>query len=96
VTEPFFAYAMQARAEARAAFDDYKAAEYDRAAEACRGSLLNERGRRAGVDAFDLFEGNGATAKAYASPELLEWWAENGRPVFARFAEQWAHGLTTA
>lgn len=90
MTDPFFAYALQLRAECRAAFDDAKAAAYDAAAEACRGALLNERGRRAGVDAFDLFEGNDATAYAYASPELVEWWAEHGRPVFARFANQWA------
>lgn len=89
MTDPFFAHAMALRAECRAAFDDAKAAAYDAAAEACRGRLLNVRGQRAGVDAFDLFEGNEATARAYASPELLEWWSQHGRPVFARFAEQW-------
>jgi hypothetical protein len=89
VTDPFFEHAMAIRAGARAAFDDYKAAVYAEALEATRGAMLNDRGRRAGVDAFDLFEGNRATAHAYASPELVEWWSQHGRPVFAAFSAQW-------
>lgn len=80
---------MQRRAEARAAFDDYRMAAYETAAEACRGRLLNDRGIRAGKDALDLFQGNATHALAYASPELIEWWRDHPRPVFARFAEQY-------
>lgn len=87
--EPFFEWAMQRRAEVRAAFDDYKLAAYELAAEACRGRLLNEKGIRAGVDALDLFEGNHVRANAYASPELKEHWESHQRPVFARFAQQY-------
>lgn len=87
--DPFFAYAMQLREEARAAFDDYKRSAYSMAVDATNGRLLNQRGERAGIDAYDLFEGNEATANAYASPELIEHWATYSRPVFARFAEHY-------
>ena len=89
MTEPFFDWAMEHRAEVRAAFDDYQLAEYEKASEACRGRLLNERGIRARKDALDLFQGNQTHAHAYASHELIEWWQTNPRPVFARFAQQY-------
>lgn len=87
--DPFFAYAMQLREAAREAFDDHKHAAYLRAEEATNGRMLNARGERNGIDAFDLFEGNEATARAYASPELLEHWRSHTRPTFARFAEHY-------
>lgn len=85
--DPFVAQALDARRECRAEFEDYRFAEYMRAEEACRGALLNRRGRDAGIDALDLFMGNGARATAYASDELREWWVVNGRPTFQSFAE---------
>lgn len=86
--DPFVAQALDARRQCRADFEDYRLAEYARAEDACRGALLNRRGRDAGLDALDLFMGNEARAQAYASDELKEWWRDNGRPTFQRWAEQ--------
>lgn len=81
--------AIEAWRECHAAFRDYQQAEYDRAAEACRGNLLNRRGRDAGVDSLSLFQGNRIRAEAYASPELLEHWRTWPRPTFQAFELQW-------
>lgn len=75
-------------AELRAEFALVRQAAYDRAAEATRGAMLNERGRRAGIDAFDLFRSNEATAVAYASPELLEHWHRYPRLTFDQYELQ--------
>ncbi|MET3635634.1 hypothetical protein [Curtobacterium oceanosedimentum] len=72
----------------RAEFEDYRAAAYEAASEACRGRLLNARGERAGIDAWDLFIGNGARARAYASPELLEHWETHPRITVAEYERQ--------
>lgn len=80
--------ALELRAWARADFEDYRLAEYERASEACRGALLNERGRRAGIDSLSLFMGSSVRAYAYASDELKEHWQTHKRPVFAEFELQ--------
>jgi hypothetical protein len=66
-------------------FDVYREALLEQAERDCRGILLNGRGRAKGVDPLDLFMGNEATAQAYASTELKEWWLEHGRPTFEQF-----------
>lgn len=89
--------ALELRAVARAEFEDYRLMAYERASEACRGALLNERGRRAGIDSYSLFMGTEARAMAYASDELKEHWASNRRPTFAWFEREhldqwtWTH-----
>lgn len=72
----------------RAEFEDHRIAAYEAALEACRGHLLNERGRRAGIDAWDLFIGNEARARAYASEELLEHWETHPRVTVAAYEQQ--------
>jgi hypothetical protein len=72
----------------RAEFEDVRTAAYEVAAECCRGRLLNERGVRAGVDAWDLFQGPAVRARAYASEELLEHWSTHPRPVFVEYERQ--------
>jgi hypothetical protein len=52
-----------------------------RAEDATRGHLLNQLGRRAGINYRSLFEGPDARARKYASPELLAYWNANGRPT---------------
>ena len=84
----FVRAALDMRAEIRDRFEDYRMAEYVKAEEACRGAMLNERGRRAGVDPLSLFMGNASRAHAYASPELIEFWHYHGRPTFAAFEAQ--------
>ena len=58
--------------ECRAAFDEVLHSAYTRAEIATNGALLNDRGRRAEVDAVSLFMGPQVRAHAYASPELLD------------------------
>lgn len=72
----------------RADYDLHLEAAYARAAEECRGRLLNDRGRRAGIDAHSLFYGPAARAAAYASPELIEHWARYPRLTVADFERQ--------
>lgn len=72
----------------RAEFEDYRLSAYEAASEACRGRLINARGEKAGIDAWDLFIGNEARARAYASPELLEFWATTPRINVAAYERQ--------
>lgn len=89
---------------AREAFkrDSYR--RYIDAENATRGKMLNKaaeqrnarafaRGQDGPVDPFKLFSGNYNTARANASPELQEWWDDNGRPTFDEFKEQLVTGL---
>jgi hypothetical protein len=46
-----------------------------------RGYMLSKAGRQAGVDERSLFTGPESRVVKYASPELLEWFAEHGRPT---------------
>lgn len=75
--------------ECRAAFEDYRAAEYEKAAAACRDRLVNREGRRRGVDAYSLFMGNRAHAYAWASEELVDYWETHTRPTYQEFEFQW-------
>lgn len=64
---------------------------YLQAEAATNGHMLNPLGvRTAGVTVRSLFSGPAARAAKYASPELAEWWSENGgRRTYAEFrAEQ--------
>lgn len=72
----------------RAEYDLYLEAAYDAALEGCSGVLLNERGRRAGIDARSLFMGQRARAYAYASEELRDWWDAHPRVTFQDFEAQ--------
>lgn len=56
---------------------------YSDAEDATNGYLLNPAGRRAGIDPHSLFTGPETRARKYASPELLEWWDQHGRPTLA-------------
>lgn len=75
--------------ECRADFDLTLQAAYDAAEEGCRGALLNDRGRRKGIDSMSLFLGPAVRAYAYASEELVEWWQSHPRVTFAEFERQW-------
>lgn len=74
-------------------FEDYRLAAYERAIRETNGAMLNARGKRAGIDSYDLFIGPDVRARAYASEELIEHWAKHPRPVFARFESTAAKGL---
>lgn len=76
----------------RACREDYELAlyaQYVRAEAATNGAMLNELGRRRGVDPLSLFMGPERRALAYASEELVEHWARDPRVTFADFERQW-------
>ncbi|MCU1418698.1 MAG: serine/threonine kinase [Schumannella sp.] len=69
----------------RAEYENYREGAYLRAETACNGVLLNERGKRAGVNPYGLFIGPEVRALAYASEELVEHWRQYPRMTFAQF-----------
>ncbi|ONI62653.1 hypothetical protein CSIV_14355 [Microbacterium sp. CSI-V] len=75
--------------DCREDFDTYREAAYARAVDATNGALLNDRGRRAGIDGESLFMGPAVRALAYASPELVEHWQVFPRVTFDEFERQW-------
>lgn len=86
---PIFAEAAERYRAMRADFDLVLESSYERAETACNGKLLNDRGRKAGIDAYSLFYGPKVRALAYASPELVEHWARYPRTTVADFERQW-------
>jgi len=72
----------------RAEFETVRESAYSEAADACNGVLLNARGKRAGIDPYSLFIGNETRAHAYASEELVEWWASHPRLTWSAFEKQ--------
>lgn len=58
---------------------------YFAAEDATKGALLNNDGRARGVDPRQLFRGNEATARRYASEELKQWWDDHGRITLEDF-----------
>lgn len=58
---------------------NYVSASYARAEEETSGVMLNEVGKRMGVSSYQLFTSNAATARKYASEELVTYWETYGR-----------------
>ncbi|MBU4213561.1 MAG: hypothetical protein KJ792_02770 [Actinobacteria bacterium] len=85
-----FAEAASAWRECRDAYDLFLEDQHSQAERACRGNLLNRRGRTAGIRAETLFLGPWSRARAYASDELLEWWATHPRQTFSQFERSWS------
>jgi len=84
-----FDLALAAWRECRADYELVLYARYEAAADATNDRLVNARGRRAGIDPVSLFMGNERRARAYASPELIEWWETHPRLTFAAYERQW-------
>lgn len=74
-----------ARWQKRAEYDDYVHAAWLRAELECRGYLLSRDGLRAGVEPDALWSMTGDRAARYASEELRDWWAANGRVTWAQW-----------
>jgi hypothetical protein len=55
---------------------------------ATNGYMLGPAGKKAGIDPWSLFTGPESRARKYASPELKEWWDQNGRPTITDFQAQ--------
>lgn len=86
-----FERAMQEWRECREAYELHLEAAYAEAVEGTQGSLLNDRGARAGIRAESLFMGPQVRAFAYASAELREWWETHPRVTFADFEAGWPY-----
>lgn len=84
-----FALAIDQWRECRDAYELHLEAQYTAADWACRGVLLNRRGKALGIDAASLFLGTRVRAVAYASDELVEFWRTYPRITFAQFEHQW-------
>lgn len=70
---------------ARAAYEADLQHAYIAAEDATNGHMLTREAEGKGIDPASLFKGGEARARKYASPELREWWDENGRPSFEEF-----------
>ena len=55
---------------------------------ATNGYMLSPAGKKAGIDPWSLFTGPESRARKYASPELKEWFDQNGRPTVTDFQAQ--------
>jgi hypothetical protein len=92
MSSPAFAFAASHWRSIREEFELVREAAYEAAETGCSGVLLNHRGKRKGIDPYSLFIGSDIRARAYASEELIEWWAEHPRLTFAQFErERWEH-----
>lgn len=83
-----FAAAASQWAVMRAEYETVRESHYVQALDATNGVLLNERGKRAGIDPYSLFMGNETRALAYASRELVDHWARTPRLTLAAFERQ--------
>lgn len=83
-----FALAASHWRSLQAEYETYREGAYERAETECNGVLLNQRGKKAGIDPYSLFMGNEARAHAYASEELIEHWSRHPRLTFAEFERQ--------
>lgn len=84
-SSPSILGALEVWRQIRSEFSDYLEAQYAQAEHDTNGVLLNARGKAQGIDAFSLFYGNRVRVTAYASDELLDWFAEHGRTTFAEY-----------
>lgn len=69
-------------------FTQERARQYVAAEDATRGHMLTPAGEARGLDPYSLFHGPEARARKWASPELKEWWDQNGRLTLADYKQQ--------
>ena len=81
--------AFAAWRECRAEYEGELWRRYAAAEHETNGALLNECGRRRGIDPVSLFMGPAARAFAYASEELVEHWSTHPRMPYVEFERQW-------
>lgn len=86
---PIFAYAADQYRQMRREFDDVLEAAYVAAEQGAHGSMLNSAGRSAPIDPYSLLTGPWSRVLKYASPELIEWFEEVGRPSVTEFEREW-------
>lgn len=72
----------------RHSYHDQVSEAYVAAEDATRGHMLTREGENRGIDPWQLWAGNEAFARRYASEELKNWWDRNGRLTFAEWRAQ--------
>lgn len=73
----------------RRGYDQYVHEQWLRAEADTNGHLLSREAQSAGIQPVDLFSGNSARARRYASEDLQRWWAANGgRMTFTQYRAQ--------
>jgi predicted lipoprotein len=75
--------------QCRTAFEDHLESLYAQATEATNGVMLNKRGKAAGVSSYSLMFGPAVRVTAYASEELIEFFAHHNRITYAQFERAW-------
>lgn len=90
---PVFAAARDQWRAIRQEYQLVLEATYARAEHDTAGVLLNRAGKEAHVDAMSLFMGPYQRVRKYASEELVEWFATNGRTTYADFERQYVEDL---
>lgn len=75
--------AKRRREDAEQEYRDEVYRQWLRAEAQTNGVMLNRRGRAAGISDRSLFTGPESRVKAYASPELVEFFEANPRPTRA-------------
>ena len=86
---PIFQYAADLYRDMRQEWDLLLEAEYAKAEEGSHGAMLNSLGRREAIDPYSLLIGPWSRVVKYATPELVEWFEEHGRPSPAQFEREW-------
>ena len=82
---PVFRQALDRIAQLRDEHRSITLHAYMQAEEAVSGAMLNDRGRRAGIDPYALFTHNTTFMRAYASEELIEHLAAHPRLTFEQY-----------
>ncbi len=81
-------------------FDAYVSTSYARALDATAGNFISrkmaEEAKRRGITSESLFTGPVATAKKFASEELIAFWEENGRQTFTSYRYHMFHAPSDA
>jgi hypothetical protein len=75
--------ASERRRTAQQEYSDEVYRQWLHAETATNGVMLNKRGLRAGINERSLFTGPESRVRAYASPELIDWFEEHPRPTRA-------------
>jgi hypothetical protein len=73
--------ARRRRQDAEQAYRDEVYRQWLAAEAATNGFMLNQAGRRSGIDERSLFGGPESRVRKYASPELIEWFQSHPRPT---------------
>ncbi|TDD11861.1 phage minor capsid protein [Nonomuraea diastatica] len=72
----------------RRVFDEWLEMTFIGAERYTRGVMVNEEGRRRGIDGRSLLSGRQDIAHKYASDELKRWWDDHPRMTFNQFRAQ--------